>query len=935
MGGLYLTIARRFCAFSAIVLTLGFAAFQAGATIDVSLQMQLGNPSQAGADTNNHDHYLIQRTVEAMDYSDNLAEPNWVSWDLTAADLGSSGRSGSFYTDTNLPADFYHVSTDDYSGSGYDRGHMCPSADRTDNADDNKLVFFMSNIIPQAPNNNEGVWGNFEDYCRTLAQSGDELLIICGPSGFNGSLLQPSLRVLLPACTWKIVVVVPPGSGTALSRIDATTRVIALKIPNNNAVSSTWQTYVTSARQIEVDTGFTFFTALSPDVASALRDKVDGQANPPPVIADFSPAGGAVNDAVVITGTDFTSASAVTFNGVSAAFNVDSASQITASVPTNASPGPISVTTPTGTALSAGSFNVTGSTADLAIAKTHFGNFSQGDVGDSYTLIVANVGDLASTGTITVADALPAGLAATAISGIGWSADLSTLTCTRSNTLFPGATFPPIAITVNVASDAPASLTNTATVAGGGDVNPANNTASDATTINASAGSGNATTLVGWDVSGLSGGTGNFGPSPLSPTTNAPNLAITGLTRGSGVGTGGTGAGRAWGGNDFAGTNEATAIAANEFATFTVSAQAGYRVSFAAINKFDYRRSSTGPGSGVLQYQIGSGTFNDITSLSYPSNTSSGGSLSPINLTGIAPLQNVAAGTSVTFRIVNDGGGSSGTWYVFDVANSTTPDLVLQGTVSPTNVPDLVISGTHAGNFTQGDTGDAYVLTVTNVGTAATVGPVSVVDALPDGLTVTAMGGAGWTTDPGSLTCTRSESLAAGAGYPPITVIVDVSTDAPANLVNAANVAGGGEINTANDTTSDSTTVIALAPIQLWRLQWFGTTADNGTAADSAVTTSDGMPNLLKYALGLDPLVPATNPVVADVNTGYLRLTLPRNPDATDVTFLVEVTGNLASPFTTNGTTIDQNTPTLLQVHDNDPVASSNSGFIRLHVTRP
>ena len=280
------------------------------ATIDASLQMQLGNPTSATANTNNHDHYLIQRTVEAIDYSDNFGEPNWASWDLTNSDLGSSGRNSSFYTDTNLPANFYHVSTDDYSGSGYDRGHMCPSADRTSTNTVNRLVFFMSNIIPQAPNNNEGVWGTFEDYCRALAESGYELLIICGPSGFNGTLIQPSQRVFIPQYTWKIVVVVPPGSDTnALSRIDASTRVISLKIPNSNGVSSSWQSYVTSARQIEVDTGYTFFTALSSDIAAALRDKVDGKSGLPPVITGFSPASGAVNDSIVITGTNFTSAS--------------------------------------------------------------------------------------------------------------------------------------------------------------------------------------------------------------------------------------------------------------------------------------------------------------------------------------------------------------------------------------------------------------------------------------------------------------------------------------------------------------------------------------------------------------------------------------------------------------------------------------------------
>jgi endonuclease G len=918
-------------------LALFAASPQASAVIDATLQMQLGNPSGATTDTNNHDHYLIQRTVEAVDYSDTLGEPNWASWDLTASDLGSSGRSPDFITDTNLPSDFYEVTTTDYSGSGYDRGHMCPSADRTDNDTDNALVFLMSNIIPQAPNNNEGVWGTFEDYCRTLARSGDELMIICGPSGFNGSLIQPSQRVFTPAYTWKIVVVVPPGTGTALSRITAATRVISLKIPNSNSVSSTWQNYITSARQIEVDTGFTFFTALPPDIASALCNKVDGQNNAPPVITGFSPATGAVGATVIVSGTNFSSASEVTFDGVSAAYDVNSGTQITATVPADSTAGQISVTTPTGTVVSSNGFIVTGSTVDLAVTTTHFGNFSQRDTGDTYTITVTNAGDLASTGTITVVDALPNGLAATAISGVGWTTDLGTLTCTRSNALFAGASYPPIVVTVNVASNAPASVTNIATVAGGGDVNPANNLADDVTAINASVVGGSVSTLFGWDVSGLSGGSGNYGPSPLSPTINAANLLVGGLTRGSGVGTTGTGAARAWGGVAFASATSTAAVAANQFITFSAAANNGYTVSYAAISEFDYRRSATGPASGVLQYQIGSGAFTNITSLSYPTNTSGGASLSPINLTGIAALQNVGPGTNVTFRIVNYGGGASGTWYVFDVSNSPALDFAVQGTVSPVIAafPDLVISLAHLGSFTQGDIGDTYTVTVTNNGAAPTVGPVSVIAVLPAGLTATAINGAGWATDLGTLTSTRSESLAPGAGYPPITVIVNVSTNAAASLTNVATVSGGGEINTGNDNASDPTMVIALAPIQFWRLQWFGTTADNGASADTAIATSDGMPNLLKYALGLNPLVPAANPIFGDISTGYLRLTVPRNPNATDVTFLIEVTDNLTTLWTTNGTTVDQNTPTLLQVHDNTPVSSSAAGFIRLRITRP
>ena len=71
--------------------------------------MQLGNPSNATADTNNHNHFLLTRTVEAIDYSDNLGEPNWASWDLTAADIGNSGRTDAWASDTNLPPNFYPV----------------------------------------------------------------------------------------------------------------------------------------------------------------------------------------------------------------------------------------------------------------------------------------------------------------------------------------------------------------------------------------------------------------------------------------------------------------------------------------------------------------------------------------------------------------------------------------------------------------------------------------------------------------------------------------------------------------------------------------------------------------------------------------------------------------------------------------------------------
>ena len=120
----------------------------------------------------------------------------------------------------------------------------------------------------------------------------------------------------------------------------------------------------------------------------------------------------------------------------------------------------------------------------------------------------------------------------------------------------------------------------------------------------------------------------------------------------------------------------------------------------------------------MLQFQIGAGAFTDITNLSYPSSSSSGSSIGAIDLSSFAALQNVGAGTNVIFRIVNYGGGSSGTWYLFDTANSTALDLAVQGTVTPAvSVPAIAPTFTSVSftnqqfQFTiQGTVGSNYVV---------------------------------------------------------------------------------------------------------------------------------------------------------------------------------------------------------------------------------
>ncbi len=137
-------------------------------------------------------------------------------------------------------------------------------------------------------------------------------------------------------------------------------------------------------------------------------------------------------------------------------------------------------------------------------------------------------------------------------------------------------------------------------------------------------------------------------------------------------------------------------------------------------------------------------------------------------------------------------------------------------TVSQLNLPDLSISKTHAGDFTRGLTG-TYALSVTNVGAAASGGTVSVSDSLPTGLTPTAALGAGWACalSGQTVSCTRSDSLAAGASYPAITLSASVAQSAANSLTNTATVSGGGQTNTANDSSSDPTNVVSQADLSL------------------------------------------------------------------------------------------------------------------------
>lgn len=243
--------------------------------------MALGNPSGATTSTSYPNNYLLNKTQYAMSYNNSKKTCNWVSWHLSSAWLGSTPRQDDFRADYTLPSSWVKVGGTDYSGSGFDRGHMCPSADRTGSVTDNSSTFLMTNMIPQAPKNNQITWAALENYCRTLVNQGNELYIISGPwgQGGTGSLgykTTISTKVItVPSHTWKIIVVLPVGTND-VSRVTSSTRVIAVWMPNTQTVNTqTWGYYRTTVDYIESVTGYNFISNVSSTIQAAIESKVD------------------------------------------------------------------------------------------------------------------------------------------------------------------------------------------------------------------------------------------------------------------------------------------------------------------------------------------------------------------------------------------------------------------------------------------------------------------------------------------------------------------------------------------------------------------------------------------------------------------------------------------------------------------------------------
>jgi endonuclease G len=250
----------------------------------------LGNPTGATADTQQLNNYLKDNIYYKLAYSSTRGTPVWVSWHFENSDLGLTPRQDDFRADTSLPKSWFLVQNYSYAGSGFDRGHNCPSADRTSTATANSYTFLMSNMDPFAPKLNQGPWAGLEDFIRTQTGTGNEAYVITGNfgsggTGSNGFAVSIGGHITVPSKLWKIAIIMPRGNND-LARIDTSVTVIAVDLSNNNDLYTTttagrnaWRQYSTSVAFIEQDAAgqglaLNFFSNIPGKIRNYLKTKV-------------------------------------------------------------------------------------------------------------------------------------------------------------------------------------------------------------------------------------------------------------------------------------------------------------------------------------------------------------------------------------------------------------------------------------------------------------------------------------------------------------------------------------------------------------------------------------------------------------------------------------------------------------------------------------
>ncbi len=206
---------------------------------------------------------VVKHTYYTLSYSEKYEQAEWVAYELTDEMVkGQTERTDNFREDPLVLTG--SATLEDYKGSGYDRGHLCPAGDMKINQTAMSESFYLSNMSPQKPDFNRGIWEKLESQVRKWAIENKHLYIITG-GVLKGDLPTIGVnKVGVPKYYYKVV----------LDYTEPEIKEIGFILPNEKSIKQLYE-YVISVDSIENLTGIDFFPALPDDIEEELESAVD------------------------------------------------------------------------------------------------------------------------------------------------------------------------------------------------------------------------------------------------------------------------------------------------------------------------------------------------------------------------------------------------------------------------------------------------------------------------------------------------------------------------------------------------------------------------------------------------------------------------------------------------------------------------------------
>lgn len=207
---------------------------------------------------------IMRRSNYTVSYNRNWNLPNWVAWELNKNETkGKNNRNEEFTSDPELPK-VNQVEPWDYSGSGYDRGHMCPAGDNHFDAKAMNESFYMSNICPQNHELNTGKWNDLEIACRRWANKYGEVYIVCGPiiDKRKGKRIGKEHDIIVPEQFFKVILITSTKPARAIGYIF-----------ENSGSDRPYKAY--SIDEIEQKTGMDFFPNLPDNIEDIVESRYE------------------------------------------------------------------------------------------------------------------------------------------------------------------------------------------------------------------------------------------------------------------------------------------------------------------------------------------------------------------------------------------------------------------------------------------------------------------------------------------------------------------------------------------------------------------------------------------------------------------------------------------------------------------------------------